>query len=125
MLNVHEFRSDFFSLTVHESGAILAELNRDQLTEQDNLEQLDREFVSLVETFGVRKLAVDLVRLSYLTSSAIGKFIALHRRLNRLEGKLVLCSAGEEVRQILESAHLWTYFNIASSPGDASLLLSA
>ncbi|MCA9031945.1 MAG: STAS domain-containing protein [Planctomycetaceae bacterium] len=116
------FESNFFTCT--ESGdAVVLRLDLPQLTEEDNLEQLDEEFTALVDTFGVRKLVVNLERLNYLTSHAIGKLIGLHRRMQRVEGALVLCSAGDDVQQILQTAHLWTYFKMASSPSEAVTLL--
>ncbi len=117
------FQPDFFSIS-EESGAVVALLNRPQLTEHDNLEQLEQEFATLIETYGVRKLVVNLERLNYLTSHAIGKLISLHKKMQRAGGTLILCSAGDEVRQILETSHLWTYFHVASTLSAAGELLA-
>ena len=103
---------------------VVLQLTRPQLTEEDNLEQFDQDVTQLIDLHGVRKLVINLERLTYLTSHAIGKFIAFHRRLQRVDGSLVFCSAGDEVRQIFETAHLWTYFNIAPSPGEAMTLIA-
>lgn len=118
-----DFQSSFFALS-EDQGAVVARLSRPQLTEQDNLEQFEQELTTLVETYGVRKLILNLERLNYVTSHAIGKFISLHKRMQRAEGTLVMCSAGDEVRQILENTHLWTYFNMANTTADAGILLA-
>lgn len=97
-----------------ETGTLLV-ITRCRLTEEENLEQLDRDFLTLTDKLQVRKIILDLTSVLYMSSSAIGKLISLHRRLVRAEGRLVLCSLQPEVRETLSTSHLLTYFSVADS----------
>ncbi len=124
MTSLPSFQSAFF-LIGDEQGITIARLTKPQLTEDENLEQLEQDLNALIETYQVRRLVLSLERLNYLTSSAIGKLISLHRRMQRVDGRLILCAAGDDVRQILDTAHLWTYFNVASNVEEAVLQLAS
>lgn len=97
-----------------DGGAVLV-VSRPRLTEEENLEQLDRDFGILLDTFGLRKIVLDLQCVTYMTSAAIGKLISLHRQLARTGGKLVLCRLQPAVRETLTTTHLLTYFHVAES----------
>jgi anti-anti-sigma factor len=112
------FDSTFFEVRQEPEAAILT-MTREQLTEDENLEQFDEDLISLVDTYQVRRIVIDLASVGYLTSSAIGKLIALHRRLARQNGRLVLCSLHPEVEHILKTSHLLDYFSIAPTCEDA------
>ncbi len=94
-----------------------------QLNEEENIEQLGRELFALVEQFGCRKVAVSLRGVNYITSSAIGKLITLHRKLHRNEGKLVLCDVAGEVENVLKTSKLLSYFNVAADSEEAKQML--
>lgn len=113
------FESSFFQLQQQPVGMVLA-ITRDQLTDEENLEQFDQELVSLVDNYQVRRIVLDMQAVRYMTSSAIGKLISLHRRLARNEGRLVICSLQPEVEQILDTSHLLGYFSV-SPTRDAAL----
>lgn len=124
MLTPTQFESSFF--TVSESQpAVVVTLTRHRLTEEENLDQFDHDIMVLLERFGIRHLAVDLTSITYLNSSAIGKFISLHRRMGRDDGQLVLCGLQPEVAEILTISHLMDYFRITQTAEQAVARLSA
>jgi anti-anti-sigma factor len=47
-----------------------------------------------------------------MTSSAIGKLIALHRRVNRAEGRMILCELTPDVSATLDTSRLLGYFAV-------------
>lgn len=95
-----------------------------QLNEEENIEQLGRELFALVEQFGCRKVVVSLRGVDYITSSAIGKLITLHRKLHRNDGRLVLCDVAGEVENILKTSKLLSYFNVAENAEEAKRMLA-
>ncbi len=117
-MNLSEFQSTFFNITMSGNVCLLKMVHL-QLTEDENLEQLEEDFVSLVDNYQAKKVAVDLSSVRYMTSSAIGKFIALHRRINRNQGAVVLCCLQEDVIGILQTSHLLAYFKVMETPEDA------
>jgi anti-sigma B factor antagonist len=112
MSELSTFDSSFFTLTDDEGIAHLV-LDRNQLTEEDNLAQLDQEFSALIDTFHARKVIVDMTAVAYLTSAGVGRLISLHRRLARANGQLVLCSLSKTVSSILSQSNLINYFHVA------------
>lgn len=94
-------------------------MNRPSLTEEENLEQLERDFISLMDTYGVRQVILDLQSVNYVTSAAVGKLIALHRRLARANGRLILCSLQSDVQSTLALSQLLNYFNVTETADDA------
>lgn len=112
MSELSTFDSSFFTLT-DDDGITQLVLGRNQLTEDDNLAQLDQEFSALIDTFHARKVIMDLSSVAYLTSAGVGRLITFHRRLARVKGQLVLCSLSKTVSTILSQSNLISYFHVA------------
>jgi len=115
-------QSSFFDVLQQDPHVVC--MKSEQLTEDENLEELDQDFIRLVDNQGVKNLVVDLGSVRYMTSAAIGKLIALHRRLGRLEGKLILANLQVAVHDILDTAHLLTYFTVTDTVDDGVAALS-
>ena len=63
------------------------------------------EFESLIGS-GCVNIVMDLERVTYADSTALGLLVWLDRRLGPLDGKLVLCGANRDVERILELSGL-------------------
>ena len=98
---------------------IVLTIVRSSLSEEDNIEQFGFELTKLVENSGRTWLTLDLTQVKIMTSSAVGKLIALHRNLHRRGGRLALCGVKDFVRQVLLTANLDDYFHIKSSVEEA------
>ena len=115
------FQSSFFTV-LQEGDVYVVSIIKDQLIDVDNLEQFSQDFNLLIEKHEMTKLVVRLTRVKYMTSMAIGKLITLHRKLQRMKGKLVLCELMPDVAATLEAAKLLTYF---TTTPDLALALAA
>jgi anti-sigma B factor antagonist len=114
--------SDFHPkyLTIEERDDVVRVRFTDQhLTDEANIEEISRELFSIVDQFGKRKIILDLEGMKLITSSVLGKMITLHRRLHRLDGKLVICNAEDYVSEILKTSRLFDYFNVVADPAVA------
>ncbi|WP_437192877.1 STAS domain-containing protein [Planctomicrobium sp. SH527] len=116
-------KSSFFKVQQHGEIAVLS-LLQPRLSEEENLEELDFELHALVEKCQVHNVIIDLSVVTYLTSTAIGKLISLHRRMARQDGQLVLCSLQSGVVDILTASHLLDYFRVVPAQKDALALFS-
>lgn len=123
MSETRQFASSFFTLSDAE-GVMTLVLGKEHLTEDENLEQLDRDFTALVDTYQARKIILDMQSVCYLSSAGIGRLITFHRRLSRVDGRLVLCSLTEDAQFILDSSNLLTYFHVAPSRDEALAMLA-
>ncbi len=118
------FQSTFF--TVEQCGTVaVVTVNRVQLTDEDNLEQFGQDFHLLIEKLESSKLILKLGVVRYMTSSAIGKLITLHRRVNRSGGALVLCELTRDVQATLEAAKLLTYFTCCQDMDSALVMFES
>jgi len=95
-----------------------------QLTDEDNIEQLGEALFALLEKGSRLRIILDLSQLDYVTSSVLGKFITLHRRLHRQGGALALCCMQPNVRETLRASRLLDYFQTAETVDAARGLLT-
>jgi anti-anti-sigma factor len=94
------------------------------LSEEENIEPVGQELLTLVGKYECRRLILDLANVEYMTSSMVGRLIRVHRQLHRDGGKLVICRLNKTVDEILRTSHLLTYFHAASSLEEAATLFS-
>ncbi|WP_437202837.1 STAS domain-containing protein [Planctomicrobium sp. SH664] len=123
MTEPSEFESQFFGYN-QEGDLATVLMTRAQLTETQNLVELEKDWNTLIETCGVRRMILDLSSVSYLTSIAVATLIDLHRKLQDVNGRLVLCGLQPTVAKILQTSHLLSFFTVASSSTSARDLLS-
>lgn len=113
MTDAQPYHPAYFDLQVEDDVAIMS-FRSEQLTEEDNLEQLGQELFTLVEQFQYRKIIADLTPLRYVSSAVLGKFITLHRKLGRTDGHLILCNIHPDLKDVLSTSKLLTYFTTAA-----------
>jgi anti-sigma B factor antagonist len=123
-MTLNQFKPDYLELET-QGDAVIARFNRARLSEDDNIEQLGQELLSLVDQYHCRRLVVSLELVEFITSAAIGKLITLHRRLHRKDGRLVICHAEGAVADVLKTSRLNDYFTIASDTPQAVTLVTA
>lgn len=121
---INEFRSTFMSLQERDPAVVLT-ITRPHLSEEENIDLLGKELNDLVDQHGCRQVIVSLQQVQYITSAALGKLIALHRRLHRKDGRLVVCGAFDSVKEVLHASKLDDYFTISETIDSAWALLAA
>ena len=113
------FESHYF--TFESLGpVVVARCLLSHLSEEENIEPIGQELLTLVVKYECRQLILDLVDVEYMTSAMVGKLIRVHRQLHRDSGKLVLCHLNPTVDEILRTSHLLTYFNVARTLDEAA-----
>jgi anti-sigma B factor antagonist len=95
---------------------------RCNLTES-NAHAAGTQLLELAGQPGRQQLVLDLGNVDFLTSTALGKLLALHKKLRTLDGRLVLANAGPLVREVFAVTHLDRVFEIR--PDEESNKLSA
>ena len=112
MTDITEFDPSYFDLEI-DNGIVVVKFQKEQFTEEDNLEQFGIELYWLVDQYQFRKVVLSLAPVQYVTSSVLGKLITLHRKLGRNEGQLVLCDIHKNLENVLTTSKLMTYFTTA------------
>jgi len=109
-MTLPDIPSSLLELRAHDD-IILVGFTTHSLTEFQNLEEMGQHMFSLVETFGYRKVIVNLDGVSSVSSAFLGKLITLHRKSHRHQGKLVVCGYAGCVADALHSSKLDTYLH--------------
>jgi anti-sigma B factor antagonist len=122
-MTLDQFNPSYFAV-VQQGDAFVARFVKPRLSEDENIEQMGQELLSLVEQYHCRQLVLSLEVVEFITSAALGKLITLHRRLHRKEGRLVLCHARGTVADVLKASRLHDYFTVAPSTDDALVLVA-
>ena len=68
---------------------------------------------------GTQRLVVDLSQLDYISSSGLRVFIIAAKRLQTVDGKIVLCSMKDHVRQVFDLAGFSSMLSIYGSRDEA------
>ncbi|HEY0985081.1 MULTISPECIES: STAS domain-containing protein [unclassified Schlesneria] len=110
-MTLQDFNATYFTIEDRAPVVVLTVV-RPSLTEEDNIEQFGFELTKLVEISGRNWITLDLSQVKIMTSSAIGKLIALHRNLHRRGGRLALCGLNDFLRQVFRTSNLSEYFHI-------------
>ena len=68
---------------------------------------------------GTQRLVVDLSQLDYVSSSGLRVFLLAAKRLQTVDGKIVLCSMKDHVRQVFDLAGFSSMLSIYGSRDEA------
>ena len=68
---------------------------------------------------GERSVIVDFEELDYISSAGLRVLLKAAKELKRSQGKIVLCSMKDYIKEVFEIAGFVALFPIVSSVGDA------
>ena len=84
------------------------------------LEQIGTSLYKLVDAQDQRRIILDFEKVQYLSSQAIGIVMALRKKLSALKGgRLILCSVGPTLMQLLKITGLDRLLMIKPSQREA------
>ena len=122
-MSLDEYQPDHFSHEVRGEITIV-KVAHPKLSEEQNLEEFGEQLFAYVDQYECLKFVLECSQVEYASSSAIGKLITLHRKLNRVEGQLVMCSLKPSMTDILQTARLYSYFTVAEDAESAVAMLN-
>jgi len=80
--------------------------------------QLKQQMIALLEQ-GAREVVVDLTKVDYLDSTALGVLIGGLKRLREMDGNLMLVCPNARIRRVFEVTGLDKIFDMHNSEDDA------
>jgi anti-sigma B factor antagonist len=83
-----------------------------RILDEQNIQVIGDQLFSLVDEVGRRKILLNFGNVEFLSSAALGKLIALHKKLQAVGGRLVLCNIDSEIHEVFEITRLDKFFNI-------------
>jgi anti-anti-sigma factor len=85
-----------------------------QFWQRDDMDALE-QYVAVCITAQRPWVILDLDRLSFVNSQALGLFVKLHMRCSEAGGKLILFAPRSSVRDIIEIADLPQFMAVAAT----------
>jgi anti-sigma B factor antagonist len=83
-----------------------------RILDEQNIQIIGEQLFSLVDEVGRRKILLNFGNVEFLSSAALGKLIALHKKLQAVQGRLILCNIDPEIYEVFEITRLDKFFNI-------------
>jgi anti-sigma B factor antagonist len=90
---------------------------------ETNVQAVAAELFRVVDGRARPRLRLDLGQVRYLTSTALGQLVALHKRVRAAGGELVLANVTDPVYEVIHLTRLHEVFDIRR-PGSATPLAS-
>ena len=79
---------------------------------------VEERLLQLVDA-GERQMIIDLGELDYISSVGLRVLLLVAKRLNQVQGRVVICSLQESVRQVFDIAGFTTLFSLYESRDQA------
>jgi anti-sigma B factor antagonist len=83
-----------------------------KILDEQNIQIIGDQLFSLVDELGRRKLLLNFGNVEYLSSAALGKLVALNRKVQAAAGRLVLCSIDPQIYEVFKITKLNQLFAI-------------
>ena len=80
--------------------------------------EFEKKIFGVIED-GTRSVIVDFESLDYISSAGLRVLLKAAKELKRSDGKIVLCSMKEYIKEVFEIAGFVSLFPIVPSVGDA------
>ena len=81
-------------------------------------DDIEAGLMKLVEE-GARKIVCDMSKTEYISSAGLRVFLTIAKRLQKLDGKIVLCSLQSRVQKVFKMAGFIQIFQIYGSQEEA------
>lgn len=94
-----------------------------RLLEVHMIDQIGEELYKLVDEQDRKKLVVDLSKVQFLASAAVGMIMNLQRKSQAIKGTLVLCGVRAEIMRVFEIMKLTKVLKFAPDEKTAMQML--
>ena len=102
----------------HEGGVAIVTLLERKILGEVEVQRLGEQLYALVDQEGCKKILISFRQVQYLSSEANGKLITLNKKLNRADGRLILCEINPQIFEMFELTKLNKLFDIQKSEAD-------
>ena len=109
--------------SVEQNGAIVIIEPKGSLVGGEETDELRKAVAESIEK-GNSKLIIDLGKVTYMNSTAIGALVSAHTSYANRKGKIVLCNVNKSIGNIFVVTKLSMIFQVAETRPDAVLALT-
>jgi anti-anti-sigma factor len=90
----------------HEDGVLVLSITDARIEGEEIAEALRQEMLAAVEAAGARKLVVNFQHTRYISSAGFRPLLALRRRLNEMNGRLIVCGLSPVVGDVFYTTRM-------------------
>jgi anti-sigma B factor antagonist len=87
-----------------------------KILDEQSIQTIGEQLNSMVEEENsqrnCKKFLLNFGNVEYLSSAALGKLIALNKKVKGLSGRLMLCNIHPDIREVFEITRLSTFITI-------------
>ena len=117
---------EYCVLDVEDAGEVtLVRVTCRRLWDDEEARTLGRQLSDLLAQKRCRQVVLSLASAEAVSSAAVGQFIALHKKVQALGGRLALCHVNPHLREGLDVAGLSQFFHIYGDELEAALSFGA
>jgi anti-sigma B factor antagonist len=77
-----------------------------KILDEQNIQMIGDDLNRLVDELGRRKILLNFQNVDFMSSAALGKLISLHRKLQAVQGQLVLCKIAKDILDVFKITKL-------------------
>ena len=89
------------------------------ILDTSQIEQIGTELYDYVDNRGRKRLVLDFSNVQFLSSSALGMLITLHKKAVAAKGSLVMCGMRKELMKVFEITNLTKVFTFKTDEKEA------
>ena len=93
-------------------GGVLARLTDCELLDEDSTPGIKDQLFRLAEGMGPSVMLLDLGEVRFVSSTALGMIVSLHKVLKSQGGRLTLCDVNEHLLELFEVTQLTRLLDI-------------
>src|SRR5688500_20323177 len=90
-----------------------------KILDEQNIQMIGDDLFRLVDELGRRKVLLNFGNVEFMSSAALGKLITLHRKLQAVQRKFVLCKLARDILELYQIVRLDRVCTIST---DAALI---
>ncbi|MGO9113516.1 MAG: STAS domain-containing protein [Thermoguttaceae bacterium] len=100
-------------------GVTVVRMRNRRITEDIDIHDFGSEMYGLVENYKPKKLLLSFSMVEFLSSTALGKLISLHRKVHTQGGVLKLSNIRPDIYEVFAIATLDRLFDIKGNEAEA------
>lgn len=101
------------------TGVVVVSFRESALLDALQIKELGEDLYPLIDERAHRKIVLNLRRVKYMSSSMIGVLLSMHKKVQAIQGRLVLCGVRPEIAKVLKVMRLNKIIDCYQEEADA------
>lgn len=98
--------------TATRDGILFIQLDDARLLDEGLIQKVDREITNAVDASESTRVVLDFTKVQFMSSSMLGKLVAVHKKVKGYKAKLKLASVTPDIQEVFKITRLDKLFDI-------------